>query len=77
MLDSNTDRSYFMIGAVIVGAAIIAGALFIFRDTLFGDDGLISKLINNMFGKAQEGINGIAPGTILPMLKGSLMSIFH
>ena len=36
MLDSNTDRSYFMIGAIIVGALIIGGAVLIFSH-FFGD----------------------------------------
>lgn len=60
MLDSNTDRSYFMIGAVIVGAAIIAGALFIFGDTLFAVNeagepvGYVNKLIHGMFGDATK-----------------------
>ena len=53
MLESNTDRSYFMIGAVIVAAVLIAGGLYIFRDVLFTPEtGVIPTLINNIFGKA-------------------------
>lgn len=61
MLEQNTDRSYFMIGAVIIAAILIAGATYIFRDVLFtADTGLIPKLINGIFGKAEGLINGIS-----------------
>lgn len=62
MLEANTDRSYFMIGAVIAAAVIIAGVLYIFRDVLFGtagSPGLIPNLINDVFDKASGMINGI------------------
>lgn len=60
MLEANTDRSYFMIGAVIVAAIIIAGVIFIFKDTLFAaDGGLVPALINKIFGKAKDMIDGI------------------
>lgn len=60
MLESNTDRSYFMIAAVIIAAILIAGATLIFRDVLFfNDDAVIPTLINNVFGKANEMINNI------------------
>lgn len=59
MLESNTDRSYFMIGAVIVAAVLIAGALFIFRDQLFAKDGYIDKLVNSLFGSASNMVKGI------------------
>lgn len=32
MLDANTDRSYFMIGAVIVAGVLIAGGLYLFSN---------------------------------------------
>lgn len=57
MLDQNTDRSWWMIGAVVVGAAIIGIALFIFPDLL--------ESISAMFGAEIDGIeigNGTAPG---------------
>lgn len=60
MLESNTDRSYFMIGAVIIAAILIAGATFIFRDVLFfNDDAVIPTMINNVFGKANDMISNI------------------
>lgn len=60
MLESNTDRSYFMIGAVIVAAILIAGATFIFRDVLFfNDDAVIPSLLDNIFGQANEMITDI------------------
>ncbi|PAF27404.1 hypothetical protein CHH61_03535 [Shouchella clausii] len=61
MLESNTDRSWFMIGAVILGGALIAGGLFIFKDVLFfNDDAVLPTLINNVFGKANDMINNIS-----------------
>lgn len=66
MLESNTDRSYFMIGAVIVAAILIAGATFIFRDVLFepldasGNGGVVPELIDGVFSKADSMIDGIS-----------------
>lgn len=62
MLDSNTDRSYFMIGAVIVGAAIIAGALWLFGDVLFAEGGYIDNIVSNIFGQATDATEGIGGG---------------
>ncbi len=75
MLDSNTDRSYFMIGAIIVGALIIGGAVLIFNFLFTGDGsglqgaGKIGELLNSMFTGAEEGINGITPNIIIPAIK--------
>lgn len=69
MLESNTDRSYFMIGAVIVAAVLIAGALFIFRDQLFSKGGYVDQLVGKLFGDANkmvgdidESVRGTFPG---------------
>lgn len=60
MIDQNTDRSYMMIGAVLVAAAIIAGALYVFRDMLFAKDtGVIPKLIDSIFTKASKKVGEI------------------
>lgn len=70
MLESNTDRSYFMIGAVIVAAVLIAGALYIFRDQLFSTEkitvgneqvakGYVPRLVDNLFGDANTMVNNI------------------
>lgn len=74
MLESNTDRSYFMIGAVIVAAVLIAGALFIFRDVLFSGEmvdhdnnpatanvskGYIPRLVDNIFAQSDKMITNI------------------
>lgn len=59
MLESNTDRSYFMIGAVIVAAILIAGATYIFGDVVFGTDGAIKDTISSLFGDANTAIDGI------------------
>lgn len=66
MLEANTDRSYFTIGAVIAAAILIAGATYIFRDQLFapldasGNGGVIPELINGIFGKADSLVDGIS-----------------
>lgn len=58
MIDQNTDRSYMMIGAVLVAAAIIAGALYVFRDMLFAKGtGVIPKLIDSIFTKASNKVD--------------------
>ena len=60
MLESNTDRSYFMIGAVIIAAILIAGATYIFRDVLFfSDSAVIPTMIDNIFGQANQMITDI------------------
>lgn len=67
MLESNTDRSYFMIGAVIVAAVIIAGVLYLFRDVLFdGGSGLVPQLVNDFFSRASTMVNSINGGTGTP-----------
>ena len=85
MLEANTDRSYFMIGAVIVAAIIIAGVIFIFKDTLFSSDmvqidgepveviqGLVPRLIDSIFGKAKGVIDSIDTGA--PPAPGMIIS---
>lgn len=42
MLESNTDRIYFVIGAIIVGALLIAGASFIFGSA--DGDGILGSM---------------------------------
>jgi len=75
MLDSNTDRSYFMIGAIIVGALIIGGAVLIFNYFFTGTGqglqgaGKIGELLNGVFEKAESGISGINPNIIIPAIK--------
>lgn len=62
MLESNTDRSYFMIGAVIIAAVIIGAVTFLFKDTLFGtaaDPGIVPELVDTFFNKAKTMIGGI------------------
>lgn len=60
MLESNTDRSYFMIGAVIVAALLIGIAVW-----LFNDGGIVAENIkttlNNLFTEGNTAIDGIAP----------------
>lgn len=63
MLEANTDRSYFMIGAVIIAAIIIGGVTYLFRDVLFNDGaGTIPKMINDMFKGAGDEIGKIGIG---------------
>ncbi|MCR6108702.1 hypothetical protein HXA34_20610 [Salipaludibacillus agaradhaerens] len=59
MLEANTDRSYFTIGAVIIGAIAIAAASFIFKDVLFSDGGYIHQLITGAFEKANGLVGNI------------------
>lgn len=60
MLEQNTDRSYFMIGAVIVAAILIAGATYIFRDVLFfSKDAVVPTLIKNVFAKASTMVDAM------------------
>lgn len=62
MLESNTDRSYFMIGAVIIAAVIIGAVTFLFKDTLFGTaaaPGIVPELVDTFFNKAKTMIGGI------------------
>lgn len=68
MLDSNTDRLYFIIGAIIVGALIIGGAVFIFNN-VFGEGGTLSGIFENMFNRANDGIDVIDPAIIVPAIK--------
>ena len=63
MLESNTDRSYFMIGAVIVAGIIIAGLIFIFKDQLFGNDGAVQALVNSLFDSAKGMIDNLDTNT--------------
>ena len=62
MLESNTDRMYFTIGAVIVAALIIGLAVWLFNS----DSVLATKLaetINGMFTQASDSIGDINSGS--------------
>lgn len=53
MLEANTDRAYFMIGAVVIAALLIAGAIYIFG----GDSGVIGNIkssITGLFNKVPD-----------------------
>lgn len=62
MLESNTDRMYYTIGAILVAAAIIGIALFIVNGQLQdGLGGVFDGLFNNS-DKALENIgNNVKP----------------
>lgn len=73
MLDQNTDRMWFVIGAVLVGAAVIAAAMY-----FFGGEGSIvfeslGTFFDNLTGKATENMGNIefreAPATTINLLK--------
>lgn len=56
MLEANTDRSYFMIGAVIVAALLIGLAVW-----LFNGDGIVAENIRTtLTGLFQTGNEAIA-----------------
>lgn len=60
MLESNTDRMYFTIGAVIVAALIIGLAVW-----LFNSEGVVATQITDtiysMFDSGKGAIEGITP----------------
>jgi len=68
MLEANTDRSYFMIGAVVVAAILIAGAVFLFN----ADSGVLADIktsLSGLTGKASTAVGTIetpAPPTPTP-----------
>ncbi len=47
MLDQNTDRMWYVIGAIVIGAAIIAMGLNIYSDSFDSVDGLMASQLNN------------------------------
>ena len=58
MLESNTDRMYFTIGAVIVAALIIGLAVWLFNsDSIIATE--LSSTITDMFKGASDSIDGI------------------
>lgn len=66
MLESNTDRSYFMIGSVVVAGIIIAAAVIIFRDKIFGDTGFLTTTFKTLSDSATQAIDGIGNPTDIP-----------
>ncbi len=71
MLDQNTDRMWYVIGAIVIGAAIIAAALFLFDNTIMES---IKTMMTKLTTRAGDGVTNIGdvkvPGTtILTMLK--------
>ncbi len=71
MLDQNTDRMWYVIGAIVIGAAIIAAALFLFDNTIMTN---IKTMMESLTTRATSGVDNIgkvkAPGaSIIPMLK--------
>lgn len=59
MLEANTDRSYFMIGAVIIAAVLIAGATWLFRDVIFGENGSIDVMVEKLFTQGNTAVDNI------------------
>ncbi len=55
MLDQNTDRMWYVIGAIVIGAAIIAMGLNIFSDSFDSVDEQFASVI----GVASENIEGL------------------
>ena len=62
MLDQNTDRMWFVIGAVLIGAAIIFAANALFDGVIMVK---INELIDNLLGFAESNVTDIpkAPGS--------------
>lgn len=62
MLESNTDRIYFVIGAIIVGALLIVGASLIFGDAEGGGVlGSMNTYLKDMFTK-EGSLPNLTPG---------------
>ncbi len=55
MLDQNTDRMWYVIGAIVIGAAIIAMGLNIFSESFDSVDGMMASLT----GVASENVYSI------------------
>ena len=55
MLDQNTDRMWFVIGAVLVGAAVIAAAMYFFG----GSDSIVFEYLGNFFSDLQSKGDGV------------------
>lgn len=73
MLDQNTDRMWFVIGAVLIGAGLIAAANILFP-SLFAD---ITKSFTDMLTKATGGLDKIEfnpnvtpPAETINLIKG-------
>lgn len=65
MLEANTDRSYFMIGAVIVAALLIGIAVWLFNDNGIVADN-IKDTLGSLFTTGNDAIDGIDPSVQTP-----------
>ena len=53
MLDQNTDRMWYVIGAVLIGAAIIFAANALFDDVIFKQ---IGQFMDGLLGGARSAV---------------------
>lgn len=68
MLENNTDRSFWMVGSIIVGSALITSAKPAFNAILTTITDWFKKMINDTSSKAltvvSPAISGILPNVI-------------
>lgn len=69
MLDQNTDRMWYVIGAVVIGAGIIFLANGMFADTVFP---AIKGFMEGLIGTATENVDKITT----PVVEGGAISLF-
>lgn len=56
MLDQNTDRMWYVIGAVLIGGIIIAAAVVLFETTVFES---ITDSLEGLMGKATKASDSV------------------
>ncbi len=69
MLDQNTDRMWYVIGAIVIGAAIIAMGLNIFDNSFESVEGLMANqmaIANHNIDPDRVGDNLLEPSMVVP-----------
>lgn len=62
MLEHNSDRMYWVIGAILIGALLVGLAYGLFQ----GQFKNVGRMLTNMIKKADDKVSGV--GTIAPFL---------
>ena len=56
MMEQNSDRIYWILGAVLVGSLLIGFAVVLFKNEFHGN---VSAMFDKLFGKAEKATNNI------------------
>ena len=56
MMEQNSDRIYWILGAVLVGSLLIGFAVVLFKKEFHGN---VSMMFDKLFGKANTAADGI------------------